>query len=255
MTVATGRDVLRTYVLRLADDLLINAQRLAEFVTRGPELEEELAIANISLDNLGAAHQLYNYAAELSDGNVTADDLAFLRSEREFLNCLLVEQPHRDFADVIVRQFFLDAWHLHLWPALAVSRDETIAGVAAKAAKESRYHFRHSSTWVIRLGDGTNESKERAQRAIDSLWRFAGELITVDDVDEAAAGAGVGVAPGSLGAAWRSEIEAVIAEATLMLPEDPFVARGGRHGRHTEHLGHLLAEMQYMQRAYPGMEW
>ena len=255
MTVDLDTGLLRTYVLRLADDLLVNAQRLAEFVTNGPELEEELAIANVSLDNLGAAHQLYKYAAELSGPDVSADDLAFLRSEREFVNCLLVEQPHRDFADVIVRQFFLDAWHLQLWPALSSSTDATIAGVAAKAEKEARYHFRHSSTWMLRLGDGTDESKRRAQRAVDALWRFAGELLLDDDVETAAAAAGFGVSPTSLGAAWKEDVAAVVSEATLVLPEDPFVASGGRKGQHTEHLGHLLAEMQFMQRAYPGMEW
>lgn len=255
MTLDLAADLRRTYVLRLADDLLINSQRLAEFVTNGPELEEELAIANVSLDNLGVAHALYDYAAELSDDAQTADDLAFLRDERAFVNCLLVEQPHRDFADVMVRQFFLDAWHLVLWPALESSTDRQIAAVAAKAAKEARYHFRHSSSWVVRLGDGTPESRRRAQRAIDGLWRFAGELLQADDLEERAAAAGVGVSPDELAEAWRRKVQTVLDEATLLVPDDPFVAAGGRHGRHTEHLGHLLAEMQYMQRAYPGMQW
>ena len=255
MTTDLATDISRTYVLRLADDLLINSQRLAEYVTNGPELEEELAVANVSLDNLGVAHALYDYAAELGDADETADDLAFLRDEREFVNCLLVEQPHRDFADVMVRQFFLDAWHLVLWPALEASTDETVAAVAAKASKEARYHFRHSSNWVIRLGDGTAESQNRAQRAVNSLWRFAGELLVADDVDAEAAASGVGVSPDDLADAWRREVTSVLREATLHIPDDPFVAIGGRRGRHTEHLGHLLAEMQYMQRAYPGMQW
>ena len=256
MTVDLAADVRRTYVLRLADDLLINSQRLAEFVTNGPELEEELAIANVSLYNLGVAHALYDYAAELGDDGPTADDLAFLRDERAFVNCLLVEQPHRDFADVMVRQLFLDAWHLVLWPALeSSSTDQRIAAVAAKAAKEARYHFRHSSSWVIRLGDGTPESRRRAQRAVDGLWRFAGELLQTDGLEKSAAAAGVGVSPEDLAEAWRHEVQTVLDDATLRVPDDPFVAAGGRHGRHTEHLGHLLAEMQYMQRAYPGMQW
>lgn len=255
MTVELAQHVLQTYVLRLADDLLINSQRLAEYITHGPELEEELAVANVSLDNLGVAHALYDYAAELAGEGVTADDLAFLRDEREFVNCLLVEQPHRDFADVMVRQLFVDAWHLMLWPALESSSDDRLAAVAAKASKEARYHFRHSSSWVIRLGDGTIESNRRAQRAVDGLWRFAGELIIADDLDIAAEEAGVAVSPARLAAGWRREVESVLHEATLVVPEDPFVATGGRMGRHTEHLGHLLAEMQYMQRAYRGLQW
>lgn len=255
MTTLAKTDVLRNYALRLADDLLINSQRLGEYITNAPELEEELAIANVALDNLGVAKQLYGYVAELTDGAFTADDLAFLRSEREFVNCLLVEQPHRDFADVIVRQFFLDAWHVELWPALETSADATIAAVAAKAAKEARYHWRHSSSWILRLGDGTDESAARAQRAINALWRFTGELIESDDLDKAAATEGVGVRPGDLAAGWRSRVGAALQAAKLAVPDDPFVASGGRSGRHTEHLGHLLAEMQYMQRAHPGMEW
>ncbi len=255
MTFDLETDTRLAYVLRLADDLLINSQRLAEFVTNAPELEEELAIANVSLDNLGVAHALYGYASELGGGEESADDLAFLRDEREFTNCLLVEQPHRDFADVMVRQLFFDAWHLVLWPELESSSDERIAAIAAKAAKEARYHFRHSSSWVIRLGDGTAESRRRAQRAVDGLWRFAGELLMSDRVDADAAAAGVGVVPERLADSWHREVRAILQEATLVVPVDPFVAAGGRQGRHTEHLGHLLAEMQYMQRAYPGMVW
>lgn len=255
MTVETAHSLTATYSLRLADDLLVNAQRLAEFVTRAPELEEELAIANVSLDNLGVASQLYEYAATLLDDGRTADDLAFLRSEREFMNCLLVEQPHHDFADVVVRQYFLDAWHLLLWPALQSSSDETIAAIAAKAAKEARYHHRHSASWVIRLGDGTNESARRTQRAINALWRFSGELMTPDAMDLEAADCGIAVNPADLADQWSEDVTAVLAEARLQIPDDPFMATGGRVGRHTEHLGHLLAEMQFMQRAYPGLEW
>ena len=250
-TIAT--DPLSTYVLRMADDLLINAQRLSEYITNGPELEEELAVANTALDNLGVAQQLYEYAAGLN--GTTPDDLAFLRSEREFTNCLLVEQPHRDFADVMARQFFLDAWHCELWPALESSTDPTLAAVAAKASKEARYHFRHSSGWIVRLGDGTDESKRRIQRAIDALWRFTGELGAADDVDTHAAEAGYGVPLAELEASWRRRVDEMLDEATLTVPEDPFQATGGRAGNHTEHLGHLLAEMQFMQRAYPGMAW
>lgn len=254
MTTTTA-NLLPTYVLRMADDLLINAQRLSEYVTNGPELEEELAIANTALDNLGVAQQLYEYAAGLDGGTQTADDLAFLRSEREFTNCLLVEQPHRDFADVMARQFFLDAWHCVLWPALEESADATLAAIAAKASKEARYHFRHSSGWIVRLGDGTVESNRRIQRAIDTLWRFTGELAAGDEIDAEAAAAGFGAAAPALQESWRRRIDEMLDEATLTVPEDPYQAAGGRSGRHTEHLGHLLAEMQFMQRAYPGMTW
>lgn len=252
---ATTSDVLSAYLLRMADDLLVNAQRLSEYMTNGPELEEELAIANTALDNLGVAQQLYEYAASVGGGERTVDDLAFLRSEREFTNCLLVEQPHRDFADVMARQFFLDAWHCELWPALEASADEMLAAIAAKASKEARYHFRHSSGWVVRLGDGTAESHQRIQRAVDGLWRFTSELAKGDAVDDTAAAAGFGVDMAALEDSWRRRVAEMLDEATLTTPEDPYQATGGREGKHTEHLGHLLAEMQFMQRAYPGMEW
>ncbi len=255
MTAPTAAGVLPTYVLRLADDLLINAQRLSEFITRGPELEEELAIVNTALDNLGVAQQLYEYVSEIEGGARTADEIAFLRSEREFTNCLLVEQPHADFADVMGRQFFLDAWHCELWPALESSGDATLAAVAAKAAKEARYHFRHSAGWVIRLGDGTPESAARMQRAVNTLWKFTGELTTADELDQRAAAQGSGVDPSDLRAPWQERVGEMLDEARLTVPDDPYQATGGRSGRHTEHLGHLLAEMQFMQRAYPGMEW
>jgi len=248
-------DTLLKYTLRLADDLLINAERLAEYMTNAPELEEELAIANTSLDNLGVAQQLYEYAATVEGDVRSADDLAFLRSEREFTNALLVEQPHADFADVMVRQLFLDAWHCELWPALTKSTDGTLAAIAAKAEKEARYHLRHSSGWIVRLGDGTEESHRRVQRALESLWRFTGELTIPDEVDVASAASGFGVDSASLSAGWHRRIAEVLREATLTAPSDPYQATGGRRGRHTEHLGHLLAEMQFMQRAYPGMEW
>jgi ring-1,2-phenylacetyl-CoA epoxidase subunit PaaC len=242
-------------VLRLADDLLINAQRLSEYITHAPELEEELAIANTALDNLGVAQQLYEYAAALANDGRSADDLAFLRSEREYTNALLVEQPHCDFADVMVRQFLLDAFHLELWPALTSSTDVTLASIAAKAAMEARYHFRHSSSWVIRLGDGTAESSMRAQRALDTMWRFAGELVSPDGLAAQIGRAGLGPDPADLAPGWQRRVAAVVAEATLQIPDDPYQATGGRAGHHTEHLGHLLSDMQFMQRAYPGMTW
>jgi ring-1,2-phenylacetyl-CoA epoxidase subunit PaaC len=238
------------YLLRLADDNVVMGQRLSEYISRAPDLEEDLAVANIALDHVGVAQHVYTYAGELEGGGRTEDDLAFGRTEREFTNALLVEQPHPGFGDLIARQFLFDAYQLELWDALSRSDDARLAGIAAKAVKEARYHLRHSSSWVIRLGDGTADSHRRIQDGIDAMWRFTGELFETDEVDLAA-----GVDPATLRQAWDGTVDAVLAEATLHRPEDPYQATGGRHGVHTEHLGHLLAEMQWMQRTYPGLEW
>lgn len=237
-------------VLRLADDNLILAQRLGEYISRAPDLEEDLAVANIALDHIGVAQHLYAYAAELEGLGRTEDDFAFLRTEREFFNALLLEQPNGDFAELMARQLFFDAYQVELWAALAGCDDERLSGIAAKAIKEARYHLRHSSSWVIRLGDGTEESHERMQAAIDKLWRFTGELFEPTEEDGR-----MGIDPTALHAAWDGTVDGVLAEATLHRPEDPYQATGGRSGVHTEHLGHLLTEMQWMQRTYPGLEW
>lgn len=238
------------FLLRLADDNIVIGQRLAEYISRAPDLEEDLAVANIALDHIGVAQHLYAYAAELEGRGRTEDDLAYLRTEREFGNALLVEQPHDGFGELIARQFFFDAYQVALWEALAGSPDERLAGIAAKALKEARYHLRHTSSWVIRLGDGTDESRRRMQAAIDGMWRFTGELFESDDVDRAA-----GLDPATLRPSWEATVDSVLTEATLQRPADPYQATGGRRGVHTEHLGHLLAEMQWMQRTYPGLEW
>jgi len=246
---------LAEYVIRHADDNLILAQRLSEYVAHAPELEEDLAIANIALDHLGVATHLLNYAAALIGDDRTGDDLAFLRNEREFTNLLLVEQPNGDFAHIIVRQFLFDAYQHALWPMLSRSTDSTVAGIAGKAAKEAAYHVRHSRGWLIRLGDGTRESHTRTQPAVDDLWRFVDELFAGDDLDTEMATAGIGAAPAQLRAAWDTTVDSVLSEATLSRGAEESVRLGGRTGFHTEHLGHLLAEMQWMQRAYPGLEW
>jgi len=238
------------YLLRLADDNVVIGQRLGEYISRAPDLEEDLAVANIALDHIGVAQHLFSYAGELEGAGRTEDDLAFGRTERAFTNALLVEQPHDGFGDLIARQFLFDAYQLELWTALSDSSDERLGGIAAKAAKEARYHLRHSSSWVIRLGDGTEESHRRIQEAIDAMWRFTGELFDTDGVDRAA-----GVDPASLRQAWEATVDDVLSEATLNKPDDPYQATGGRSGVHGEHLGHLLAEMQSMQRTYPGLEW
>jgi len=243
------------YLLRHADDNLVLSQRLSEYISYAPELEEDLAVANIALDHLGVAMHLLEYAATIDGNGKTADDLAFMRTEREFSNLLLVEQRNGDFAHIVTRQFFFDAYQLELWDALARSRDETLAGIAAKAAKEATYHLRHSSSWMVRLGDGTAESHTRTQAAIDDLWRYVGEFFEADELDQAIAATGLGADPGSLQAGWDQRVDATLAEATLSRCGDEYQRSGGRSGFHTENLGHLLGEMQWMQRSYPGLEW
>ena len=246
---------LHRYLLRHADDNLVLSQRLSEYISNAAELEEDLAVANIALDHLGVAMHLLEHAAAINGDTKTADDLAFLRSEREFVNLLLVEQPNEDFAHIVTRQFFFDAYQAVLWPALTGSSDETLAGIAAKAAKEADYHLRHSSGWMIRLGDGTSESHARTQAAIDALWRYVGEMFESDELDAEMATTGLGVDPAGLREAWEGVVLATLEQATLGKSDDDYQRRGGREGFHTEHLGHLLSEMQWMQRSYPGQQW
>jgi ring-1,2-phenylacetyl-CoA epoxidase subunit PaaC len=249
------RQPLAAYVLRHGDDNLVLSQRLAEWISRAPELEEDIALANVALDHLGVAQLLLAHVARAQGSGETDDDLAFLRAEREFTNLLIVEQPNGDFAMTMARQLLFDAYQLTLWEALSASSDEMLAGIAAKALKEARYHFRHSAGWVRRLGDGTDESHVRMQTGLDSMWRFTAEMFEMDDLDIDMAASGVGVDLAGLADPWRSLVGQVIEEATLAVPTDPFQRTGGRGGDHTEHLGHLLTEMQWLQRTYPGLEW
>lgn len=243
------------YLLRLADDNLILAQRLGEWISRGPDLEEDIALGNIGLDHLGVARNLLTHAGEVEGDGRDEDALAMGRSEREFFNLILCEQPNGDFAQTIVRQLLIDAWQVPLWEALSSSTDTQLAGIAQKAVKEARYHLRHSSAWVVRLGDGTAESHARMRSALDRLWRYSGEMFFDDDVDGAMVEVGIGVRPGSLRPDWDATVDSVLDEAKLDRPDDDYIRAGGRHGYHGEHLGHLLGEMQWMQRAYPGMTW
>ncbi len=243
------------YVLRHADDCLVLAQRLGEWSSRAHELEEDIALTNIALDLLGQARHLYSLAGVREGMGRVEDDFAFFRSEREFSNVLLVEQPNGDFAFTMARQLFFDAYQLPFWQDLASSSDPDLAGIAAKAAKETAYHLRHSSTWVRRLGDGTQESHTRMQFAVDSLWRFTAELTTGDDLDRRLAADGIGIDPGALAPRWTSTVHNVLHEATLTVPDDPFQRTGGRAGRHSEHLGFLLAELQIVPRSHPGLTW
>ena len=252
-------EALFQYLLRLGDSPLILAQRLGERVGHGPVLEEDIAQTNVGLDLLGQARLWLAYAGEVEAGFAAAgrdeDQLAFLRDAGEFRNLLLVEQPNGNFADTTARQFLFDAWHLILLRALAGSTDARVAGIAAKGAKEAAYHVERSGDWVIRLGDGTDESRAKMQAAIDDLWMYTGEMFAPDATELALVEAGIAADVRALAAPWRQHVDAVLAEATLKAPGETFMQQGGRRGVHTEHLGHLLAEMQVLQRAYPGARW
>lgn len=247
------------YVLRQADTPLILAQRLCAWCGHAPELEIDLALSNIGLDLLGQARNFYSYAAELSGElsgeNVNEDSLAFGRDDLAFCNLLLAEQPNGGFNDTLVRQFFLDTYHFLLHQGLSQSSDPQLAAIGAKSLKEAEYHLRFSRGWMIRLGDGTELSQKKMQQAINDLWRFTGELFHSDDVERRLAEQGIAVNPESLQAPWLQIVQQVLQEATLQLPEEEAYRHGGKQGKHTEHLGFMLAEMQFLQRAYPGCRW
>jgi ring-1,2-phenylacetyl-CoA epoxidase subunit PaaC len=243
------------YVLRLADTSLILGQRLGEWVGHAPALEEDLGLANLALDLIGQARLLLSYAGELEGRGRDEDALAFLREASEFANLSLAEQPNGDFACTIVRQWLIDTWQLELYQGLSASSDARLAAIAAKALKETRYHYRFSSGWLTRLGDGTVESRERAQRAVDALWRFTGELFAPDETDAQVAAAGIAPELGQLEGPWSQRIDEDLKAATLTRPPAPAYAWHGKRGVHTEHLSHLLTEMQHLQRAYPGAQW
>jgi ring-1,2-phenylacetyl-CoA epoxidase subunit PaaC len=246
----------------LAPPLFEYLLRLGAWIGRGPALEEDIASANVGLDLLGQARLWLQYAGEVEarfrPRGRSEDELAFLRDGHDFRNLLLCEQPNGDYAMTVARQLLFDHAHLMLLDRLAGSADARVAAIAAKAHKEVRYHVERSSGWVVRLGDGTDASHARMQRALDALWPYTGELFEADDVDRTLAAAGIAPDPVTLAAPWREAVVAVLDEATLRLPEVSWMhggGRGGRQGRHTEHLGHLLAEMQFLQRAYPGLQW
>jgi ring-1,2-phenylacetyl-CoA epoxidase subunit PaaC len=243
------------YVLRLADTSLVLGQRLGEWVGHSPALEEDLGLANISLDLIGQARLLLSYAGELEGRGRTEDDLAMSRDQSDFLNLALAEQPNGDFGRTLLRQLLLDAFQLELYEALQRSADPRIAEVAAKALKETRYHFRYSAGWVVRLGAGTDESHRRVQAALDEQWRFTREFFAEDEIDREIANAGVGPALAELQPRWSARIDEVLQEATLKRPADVPYLWHGKRGEHTEHLGYLLAEMQFLHRAYPGASW
>jgi ring-1,2-phenylacetyl-CoA epoxidase subunit PaaC len=248
-------DQLINYTLHLADNNLILTQRNAEWCGHGPILEQDIAITNITLDLIGQSRNFYQYAAQLLGGNNTEDSLAYLRKEREFKNCLLVEQDNGDWAKTIVRQFFYSAYQFFLYEQMQQSNDEQLAGIAAKALKEVTYHVTWSSEWVVRLGDGTDESHQRMQKAVDELWAFTGELFMPADYESAMIAKGIAPDIASLKESWTEKVKAVFEEATLSIPEKTFMQSGGKNGIHSEQLGYILTELQYLQRAYPGAEW
>lgn len=266
------------YTLQIADNALINGHRLSEWCGHGPVLEQDIAISNMALDHLGQARSLYQYAAEqfnkfsaeeklntftsfalqekIEKGELLdEDDLAYLRDGWDFRNTLLVEQPNKDWAYTIARSFFLDTFNYFFFSDLRNSTDETLAAIAEKSLKEVSYHLRWSSEWIIRLGDGTDESHARMQTAVNERWMFTGELMTANETDKTMQNAGIGTDLGSLATRWKEHVNKVLAEATVIAPSETWMQEGGKQGIHTEHLGYILAEMQFMQRAYPNMEW
>ena len=243
------------YTLRRADDALILGHRLSEWCGHAPILEEEMALSNIALDLIGQARELYSHAAKAEGGDNDEDKLAYLRDVRQYRNLLLVEQPNGDFSQTMVRQFFYSALADLYWRAMMTSRDATLAAIAAKSEKESAYHLRHTAEWIIRLGDGTEESHARAQAGIDNLWAFTGEMFAVDASERGLIDAGIAIDPATLRDRWLKTLTDVVREATLTLPQNNWMQQGGRSGRHSEHLGHLLSELQSMQRTFPGLTW
>jgi len=246
---------LYNYILGIADNNLILGQRLGELCGHGPSLETDIACTNISLDLFGQVRSYFQYAAKLKGNNINEDEVAFLRPEREYKNVLLVEQPNTNFAYIIVRQFLFDAYHLLFLQELQKSKDITLSAIANKSIKEVSYHYRFSSDWIKRLGDGTDESQAKIQNAINDLWTYTDELFHQVEADKILIEAGVGVDVTQLKAPYYSRVSEVLAQATIQVPDLKYFQKGGKQGIHTEHMGFLLADMQYMQRAYPNMTW
>jgi ring-1,2-phenylacetyl-CoA epoxidase subunit PaaC len=243
------------YVLRIADTSLILGQRLSEWCGHGPVIEEDIALTNVALDLIGQARLLLTHAGGLEGRGRDEDQLAFLRTESQYRNLTIVELPNADFAHTILRNFLVAAWQRELWQKLASSSDADLGAIAAKSLKETRYHLQHASDWTVRLGDGTEESRARMQRALDTLWPYTAEFFSASAEDKAVESAAIGPGWPSLGLAWDAVVRPVLEVATLTIPQrTPFLSRGTQ-GVHTEYMGHLLTEMQYLQRTYPGGTW
>lgn len=249
------QEALFEYLLRLGDNALILGHRLSEWCGHSPALEEDLALSNVALDLIGQTQLWLNLAGEIEGKGRDADKLAYLRDARDFRNLLLVEQPNGDFATTMARQFYFDAWHYLQLQGLTGSKEGRIAEIAAKSLKEVTYHLERSRDWVLRLGDGTEESHRRMQAAIDDLWMYTGELFEADEIDRTMIQAGLGPDPSALQEPWLDLVRATAEEATLALPQPGWAQRGGKRGIHTEHLGYILADLQFLQRAYPNAAW
>ena len=244
------------YLLRLGDNALILSQQLSQLCGKGPALEEDMALTNVALDLLGQTRLWYEYAGELEGAGRDEDKLAYHRDAHEFRNCLLLEQPNGNYADTMMRQFFFDTWHYFLIRGLTKSSDARIAAIAEKSLKEVTYHLRRSGDLIVRLGDGTEVSHAKTQAAADELWMYSGEAFAYDAVDQAMVAAGIAPEAQLLRAQWLEHVAEIFAEATLTMPSpDAWMQKGGKQGTHTEHLGYILAEMQFLQRAYPGAQW
>ena len=243
-----------TYTLRIADSSLILGQRMSEWCSNGPTLEEDIAMSNISLDMFGQANGFYQYAAQL-DGTKSADELAFRRNEREFFNHQLVEQENGNFGTTMVRNFLHDVFNFLFYTELSKNKDETLSALASKSLKEVKYHLRHSSNWLIRLGDGTGESNTIVQDALEELWMYTGELFEMDNLDTELLNNGIAVDNSALKLEWDIMVNKTLVKAKLTRPEDAYMATGGKKGLHTEYLGFILSEMQFLQRAYPDAKW
>ena len=243
-----------TYTLRIADSSLILGQRMSEWCSNGPTLEEDIAMSNISLDMFGQANGFYQYAAQL-DGTKSTDELAFRRNEREFFNHQLVEQENGNFGTTMVRNFLHDVFNFLFYTELSKSKDETLSALASKSLKEVKYHLRHSSNWLIRLGDGTGESNTKVQDALEELWMYTGELFEMDNLDTELLNNGIAVDNSALKLEWDIMVNKTLVKAKLTRPEDAYMATGGKKGIHTEYLGFILSEMQFLQRAYPDAKW
>ena len=244
------------YVRRLGDNVLVLSQRLSEWCGKGPALEEDMALTNVALDLIGQSRMWLTYAGELEGAGRTEDQLAYLRDAHQFHNLLLVEQPNGNYAETLARQFFFDVWHYFLLEALSESGDQRIADIARKSIKEVTYHVRRTADLVVRLGDGTELSHKMMQQAIDDLWMYTGEMFTADALDAAMLREGVAPSLATLQEKWQRHVEEVLTEATLQMPASgAWMQSGGKQGKHSEHLGYLLAEMQFLQRAYPGASW
>ncbi|MDH5172654.1 MAG: phenylacetate-CoA oxygenase subunit PaaC [Gammaproteobacteria bacterium] len=249
------KEAVKQYAIRLGDDALVLGHRLSEWCSYGPFLEEDLALTNVALDFIGRARMFYGYAAELAADGSTEDTYAYTRDCRDFSNLLIHELPRGDFAFSMARQYLVDAYNLAYMESLRQSADNTLAAIAEKAVKESSYHLRRSHDWMLRLGDGTAESHQRLQRAVDELWGYTPELFAMDALEQQLADAGIAVDAAALRPGWAQSVAATLAEATLQKPAGDWEVSGGRRGIHTEALGHMLSELQFMQRAYPGLQW